>query len=111
MFATHEAAGSAWILKYRQPPTEQLALVLQKVNEIAGDLPPSVSLWEKAYRLLLRQGAVDLVEAPMQVAPVRSRLTADEYNKMSIASIRQSYSRDPEFRKDVDDLIKQGKAG
>jgi hypothetical protein len=112
MYATHEAAGAAWILNQRMPvSTEELALVFQKVQEIAGDLLPSTTLWERAYRILHKEGLVTLVDKPMELPPVRSRLTAAEYNVMSIHSIRQKYASDAEFKADVDELIKQGKVG
>ncbi|MGC2287348.1 MAG: hypothetical protein WA542_19005, partial [Candidatus Acidiferrum sp.] len=73
--------------------------------------PISMSLIERSYRSLLAEGVVSLTMEPMKVeeTPIRSRLTASEYNQMNIASIRQRYAQDKDFRQDVDELIKTGK--
>jgi hypothetical protein len=108
-FATHEEAGAAWLLKYRHPGTEDLARVMERVEEIAGTLPPSVTLFEKAYRQLYAEQAVSLVVEKMKVpeVQVRSPLTLDEYRKIPASQVARRYMQDKDFKADVDDLIKR----
>jgi hypothetical protein len=107
-FATHEEAGAAWLLKYRHPGTEDLARVMERVEEIAGTLPPSVTLFEKAYRQLYAEQAVSLVVEKMKVpeVQVRSPLTIDEYKKLPASTVPRRYMQDPFFKKGVDELIR-----
>jgi hypothetical protein len=109
IFADHEAAGSHWLLTVRHPGVQDLALVLARVREIAGDLPPSVTLWEKAYRQLYAEGQVSLVTEKMKVpeVKVRSHLSLDEYHKMPKSQVARLYMSSREFKADVDDLIRR----
>ncbi len=107
-----DAAVAQWLLSTRKPSEEDLGKVYLAAVRLAEEgFPISISLIERSYRSLLAEGAVSLTMEPMKVeeTPIRSRLTASEYNQMNIASTRQRYAQDKDFRQDVDELIKTGK--
>lgn len=107
-----DTAFAQWLLSTRRPSDTDLAKTYTAAVRLAEEgFPISPSLAERSYRSLLAAGEVAVALEPLKVeeTPVRSRLTAEEYNRMSIASIRQRYAQDKDFRQDVDELIKTGK--
>lgn len=108
-----DAAFSQWLLSTRSPLSEAdlaktYAAAVALVEQGFGVSP---TIAERSYRSLLAAGEVAVALEPLKVeeTPVRSRLTADEYKQLSISTIRQRYSRDADFRADVDALLKTGK--
>lgn len=107
-----DTAFAQWLLSTRRPSETDLAKTYTAaVALVEQGFCISPSLAERSYRSLLAAGEVAVALEPLQVeaTPIRSKLTADEYNRMSIASIRQRFAQDADFRTDVDALLKSGR--
>jgi hypothetical protein len=105
--ADFDSYAAQWLLRYRHPGTEALALVMQRAyDNLAGALP-SVSAFERGYRELYAEGRLKLVTEKLvePVMPVRQKLTVEEYRAMRADSVARKYMVDREFKRDVDSLI------
>ncbi len=99
--------GAQWLLKYRQPSTADLAKVMEKAAEIGG--LPCVSLFEKAYRILLAAGEISLVTEKL-VEPLVEKpevLAAEAYRLIPASQVARKYMTDKVFKASVDRLIQR----
>jgi len=100
-------AAAQWMLRYRAPSTEAVALVLQKVFDGLRDGLISIAHFEKAYRQLYAAGRLKLITEPLKVEAVAQSevLTVEDYRKIPASEVARKYMVDRNFKAQVDRLI------
>lgn len=99
-----DAAATAWIQKYRNPPQADMLEIMRRV--LSYNRAVAVSSFERAYRELVAEEAIGITtEKFEQAAAQPDVLTAEAYHRIPAAEIARKYMYDRNFKASVDSLI------
>ncbi len=106
-------AASEFIIKYRYPGVEPMALVMQRTYDYLAHtkLSPTPTAFERCYRELLAEKKVPLVLEKLQVpeSVKEPELTAEMYHSLPASVISHKMQTQKGFRDRIEALAKAGK--